>query len=162
MQGKANILPYYFYMCDMIPHSEHWRTALWENPTVAVGDHGLSSRLRDAAESCAMFPSSANGGSIRWSTTTGIRGISHWTKNYRTGLDGTDVDALNRVYPFYDPIGSLPTTGQSWWGRRACDSSSGTAVSAIQPGVPASGGDGDPTSTPDRPSAISLSVRPRP
>ena len=26
----ANILPYYFYMCDMIPGSEHWRVSLAE------------------------------------------------------------------------------------------------------------------------------------
>jgi len=42
-------------------------------------------------------------------------GISYWTKNYRTGLDGSDVDALNRVYPFYDPIDTLPASGQAWW-----------------------------------------------
>jgi len=46
-------------------------------------------------------------------------GISYWTKNYRTGLDLTDVDALNRVYPFYDPIDSLPAFGQAWWRRIA-------------------------------------------
>ena len=28
LQGEANILPYYFYMCDMIPNAEHWRTSL--------------------------------------------------------------------------------------------------------------------------------------
>src|SRR4030088_3499799 len=27
LQGEANILPYYFYMCDMIPNAEHWRAA---------------------------------------------------------------------------------------------------------------------------------------
>jgi lysine 2,3-aminomutase len=26
----ARIMPYYFYMCDMIPNSEHWRLALYE------------------------------------------------------------------------------------------------------------------------------------
>ncbi len=30
LQGEANILPYYFYMCDMIPNAEHWRVAVWE------------------------------------------------------------------------------------------------------------------------------------
>src|SRR5882757_7706512 len=30
LQGEANILPYYFYMCDMIPNAEHWRTSLGE------------------------------------------------------------------------------------------------------------------------------------
>ena len=30
LQDHANILPYYFYMCDMIPNSEHWRTSVAE------------------------------------------------------------------------------------------------------------------------------------
>jgi lysine 2,3-aminomutase len=30
LQGEANILPYYFYMCDMIPNAEHWRVAVWQ------------------------------------------------------------------------------------------------------------------------------------
>jgi lysine 2,3-aminomutase len=42
-------------------------------------------------------------------------GISYWTKNYLTGLDQSDVDAADRVYPFYDPIDSLPAIGQAWW-----------------------------------------------
>src|SRR5438067_668029 len=28
LQGEAGILPYYFYMCDMIPNAEHWRVAV--------------------------------------------------------------------------------------------------------------------------------------
>src|SRR5205085_2423564 len=27
---EASIMPYYFYMCDMIPGSEHWRLSLGE------------------------------------------------------------------------------------------------------------------------------------
>ena len=26
----GKILPYYFYMCDMIPNAEHWRLSVWE------------------------------------------------------------------------------------------------------------------------------------
>jgi lysine 2,3-aminomutase len=26
----AKVMPYYFYICDMIPNAEHWRTAVWE------------------------------------------------------------------------------------------------------------------------------------
>jgi lysine 2,3-aminomutase len=46
-------------------------------------------------------------------------GISYWSKNYRTGLDGSDGEALNRVYPFYDPIDRLPASGQQWWRKNA-------------------------------------------
>ena len=27
---RAKIMPYYFYMCDMIPNAEHWRTSVAE------------------------------------------------------------------------------------------------------------------------------------
>src|SRR5699024_9029194 len=30
LQDDAGILPYYFYLCDMIPHAEHWRVAVSE------------------------------------------------------------------------------------------------------------------------------------
>ena len=54
------------------------------------------------------------------------RGISYWTKNYRTGLDlaeptGADLaSVLDRRYPYYDPISTLPEAGRRWWsGRQA-------------------------------------------
>src|SRR3712207_2952494 len=30
LMDKCKVTPYYFYMCDMIPNSEHWRIAVWE------------------------------------------------------------------------------------------------------------------------------------
>jgi lysine 2,3-aminomutase len=42
-------------------------------------------------------------------------GISYWTKNYRTGIEHRDPDALTRQYPYYDPISTLPETGQQHW-----------------------------------------------
>jgi lysine 2,3-aminomutase len=54
-------------------------------------------------------------------------GISYWTKNYRTCLEEGDADALNRVYPFYDPIDTLPASGQAWWRNNSanpCDAES--------------------------------------
>ena len=43
------------------------------------------------------------------------RGISYWTKNYRTGIEKTDPEALTRRYEYYDPIHTLPKAGQAWW-----------------------------------------------
>ena len=43
------------------------------------------------------------------------RGISYWTKNYRTGIETADPDALTRRYEYYDPIHTLPEAGQQWW-----------------------------------------------
>jgi len=47
------------------------------------------------------------------------RGISYWTKNYRTALEAGDPGALTRVYEYYDPIGTLPPAGQAWWRQHA-------------------------------------------
>ena len=40
------------------------------------------------------------------------RGISYWTKNYRTSIEATDPEALTRTYAYYDPIHTLPEAGQ--------------------------------------------------
>jgi lysine 2,3-aminomutase len=41
------------------------------------------------------------------------RGISQWTKNYRTSIESTVDD--DRTYAYYDPIDTLPTSGRAWW-----------------------------------------------
>src|SRR6476469_4815358 len=43
------------------------------------------------------------------------RGISYWTKNYRTSVEHDDPDALSRLYEYYDPIRTLPPEGRAWW-----------------------------------------------
>lgn len=43
------------------------------------------------------------------------RGISYWTKNYRTSIESADLEALNKRYAYYDPIDTLPEGGQQWW-----------------------------------------------
>src|SRR5207248_703882 len=47
------------------------------------------------------------------------KGISYWTKNYRTGIEMNDPDALERRYEYYDPIYLLPESGQRWWREQA-------------------------------------------
>ena len=54
------------------------------------------------------------------------RGISYWTKNYRTGIETRDADALTRRYPYYDPITTLPEKGRQWW-REYTDTASSEA-----------------------------------
>jgi lysine 2,3-aminomutase len=49
------------------------------------------------------------------------RGISYWTKNYRTSIERADAQALTRTYEYYDPIHSLPASGQQWWREHAGD-----------------------------------------
>jgi lysine 2,3-aminomutase len=118
LQGEANILPYYFYMCDMIPNAEHWRTPLWQAQQLQLGLMGYLPGFATPRIVCDV-PFVGK----RWVHQV-VRydqelGISYWSKNYRTGLDGSDGEALNRVYPFYDPIDRLPAAGQQWWRKNA-------------------------------------------
>jgi lysine 2,3-aminomutase len=46
-------------------------------------------------------------------------GISWWTKSYRTSLEADDPDALERTYPYFDPIHTLPEEGRAWWREHA-------------------------------------------
>jgi len=44
-----------------------------------------------------------------------VKGISYWRKNYRTGIEYDDPEALSREYPYYDPITTLPEEGKRYW-----------------------------------------------
>ncbi|HEY4458499.1 MAG TPA: lysine 2,3-aminomutase [Pseudonocardiaceae bacterium] len=114
LQGEANILPYYFYMCDMIPNAEHWRTAVWEAQDL---QHAIMGYLPGYATPRIVCDVPYVG--KRWvhqlASYDRELGVSYWTKNYRTGIELADADALARQYPYYDPIGTLPEAGQQHW-----------------------------------------------
>lgn len=111
--GEANILPYYFYLCDMIPNSEHWRIAVWE-----------AQQLQE--EIMGYLPGYATPRIVCDVPYVGKRwvhqvvnydrelGISHWSKNYRTPFEAAQGEQ-QQLYPFYDPISTLPPSGQKWW-----------------------------------------------
>jgi len=110
----CEILPYYFYMCDMIPNSEHWRTAVWEAQEL---QHAIMGYLPGFATPRIVCDVPFVG--KRWvhqvEEYDRAKGISYWTKNYRTGIEYDDPEALGRRYPYYDPIPTLPEDGQRWW-----------------------------------------------
>jgi lysine 2,3-aminomutase len=116
----AGITPYYFYMCDMIPSAEHWRVSLAQAQTM---QHDIMGYLPGFATPRIVCDVPYVG--KRWVHQVAEydreRGISFWTKNYRTGIERTDEGALDRRYTYYDPIGSLPASGQAWWAERALD-----------------------------------------
>jgi lysine 2,3-aminomutase len=117
LQDEASITPYYFYMCDMIPASEHWRTSL---ATAQELQHAIMGYLPGFATPRIVCDVPFVG--KRWvhqvHSYDTVRGISEWTKNYRTSVEKDDVDALTRTYPYYDPIDTLPEEGQRWWAER--------------------------------------------
>lgn len=118
LQGEANILPYYFYLCDMIPNAEHWRIAVWEAQEL---QHAIMGYLPGYATPRIVCDVPYVG--KRWvhqlASYDRQRGISYWTKNYRTGIELNERATLIRRYPYYDPIDTLPVSGQRWWSANA-------------------------------------------
>jgi lysine 2,3-aminomutase len=125
LQGEASILPYYFYMCDMIPNSEHWRVSVAQAQQL---QHDMMGYLPGYATPRIICDVPFVG--KRWvhmlNEYDRERGISYWTKNYRTSIELDDSDVLSRRYEFYDPIDTLPEAGQEWW-RKKLEAESVTA-----------------------------------
>jgi len=110
----GKILPYYFYLCDMIPNAEHWRTSVWEAQELQYAILGYLPGFATPRFVCDV-PFVGK----RWvhmlDDYDRTRGISYWRKNYKTGIEADDPEALTRRYHYYDPIYTLPEDGQEWW-----------------------------------------------
>jgi len=110
----AKIMPYYFYLCDMIPNSEHWRLAVSEAQDLQFAIMGYLPGFATPRFVCDV-PFVGK----RWvhmvSSYDRVKGITYWKKNYRTGIEYDDPEALSREYPYYDPIYTLPEEGQRYW-----------------------------------------------
>lgn len=110
-QGK--ILPYYFYMCDLIPNSEHWRLSVHKAQEL---QHDIMGYMPGFATPRIVCDVPFVG--KRWVHQVADydreKGISYWTKNYRTGIEHSD-EALTRRYEYYDPVDTLPESGQAYW-----------------------------------------------
>jgi lysine 2,3-aminomutase len=111
---SAGVVPYYFYMCDMIPASEHWRLPVWKAQSLQQEIMGYLPGFATPRIVCDV-PYVGK----RWVDQTVAydreRGISYWTKNYLTAIDAEEPDALIRRFEYYDPIHELPSAGQAWW-----------------------------------------------
>lgn len=133
----AEILPYYVYLCDLIPGAEHWRLPVRVAQQL---QHAIMGYLPGFATPRLVCDVPYVG--KRWVHQVDgydeIRGISYWTKNYRTGLEAGDPDAVTRRYPYYDPIPSLPEAGRDWWATQLRDPT-GFSSAAGRPGSPPAG-----------------------
>lgn len=111
---EASITPYYFYMCDMIPSAEHWRLALSEAQAL---QHSMMGYLPgfDTPRIVCDVPFVGKRWVHQVDTYDHERGISYWRKNYRTSIESEDVDVSSAEYVYYDPIYTLPQSGQQWW-----------------------------------------------
>jgi lysine 2,3-aminomutase len=110
----GKIMPYYFYQCDMIPNAEHWRLAVHEAQHL---QHDIMGYLPGFATPRMVVDVPFVG--KRWvhqvKEYDRQLGISYWTKNYRTGIEADDPEALTRRYEYYDPVYTLSETGQQFW-----------------------------------------------
>jgi lysine 2,3-aminomutase len=120
LQGEAGILPYYFYMCDMIPNAEHWRVPVWHAQQL---QHDMMGYLPGYATPRIVCDVPFVG--KRWvhmlNEYDREHGISYWTKNYRTSIEKDDAEALSKLYAYYDPIDTLPESGQDWWRKQQAE-----------------------------------------
>ena len=105
-------MPYYFYMCDMIPFSEHWRVSVADAQRL---QHDMMGYLPGFATPRIVCDVPFVG--KRWvhqlADYDQEHGISYWTKNYRTSIEASDPEALTRTYAYYDPIHTLPESART-------------------------------------------------
>ncbi|MFC5042152.1 hypothetical protein [Ornithinimicrobium kibberense] len=131
LSDDANITPYYFYMCDMIPHAEHWRVSLAQAQHL---QHSILGYLPGFATPRIVCDVPFVG--KRWvhqvDTYDTERGISYWRKNYRTSIEGEDVDVTSAEYVYYDPIDTLPPSGQEWWRQHSAETAEADADAAAR------------------------------
>ena len=117
----AQVMPYYFYMCDMIPNAEHWRVSVAQAQEL---QHAIMGYLPGFATPRIVCDVPFVG--KRWVHQVAEydreRGISYWTKNYRTSIESEDPEALSRRYEYYDPIHTLPESGRRWWSEHSATS----------------------------------------
>jgi len=111
----AKVMPYYFYMCDMIPNAEHWRLAVHEAQAL---QHAIMGYLPGFATPRVVCDVPFVG--KRWihqvDAYDRVNGVSYWTKNYRTGIEGDAADdAVQQPHAYYDPVYTLPQEGQDYW-----------------------------------------------
>ncbi len=106
LHGEAGIQPYYFYLCDLIPHVEHWRIPLARAQRLQEDIMGYLPGYATPRLVCDV-PYVGK----RWvHQAVGYdreRGISYWTET--------------RKHSYYDPITTLPPSGQAWWSARCAE-----------------------------------------
>ena len=114
----AGVTPYYFYQCDMIPGAEHWRLTVGEAQALQSAIMGYLPGFATPRMVCDV-PYVGKRWVHQVSRYDAELGISYWTKGYRTAIEADDPLALDREYPYYDPVHLLPEAGQEWWRAQA-------------------------------------------
>ncbi|GIH03264.1 lysine 2,3-aminomutase [Rhizocola hellebori] len=99
LHSEAGILPYYFYMCDMIPNAEHWRLSVAQAQQLQDSLMGYLPGYATPRLVCDV-PYLGKRWVHQVTEYDRERGISYWTADRHT---------------YYDPISTLPESGRRWW-----------------------------------------------
>jgi lysine 2,3-aminomutase len=112
----ARIVPYYLYVCDMIPNAEHWRTSIAQAQEL---QRSLMGKLPGFAIPRVVCDVPLVGKRLVDQVDSYDRqlGVSWWRRAKGTHVDSSDLtrNLPEREHPFYDPIDTLPPSGQEWW-----------------------------------------------
>jgi lysine 2,3-aminomutase len=112
----CQITPYYFYMCDLIPNSEHWRVSLAEAQDLQDAIMGYLPGFATPRVVCDV-PRAGKHFVHQAIAYDRVTGVSSWKKNYRTKVDAAGLDdvSTDEEYYYYDPVPTLPAEGQAHW-----------------------------------------------
>ena len=124
---NASITPYYFYLCDMIPHAEHWRLSVQQAQDLQMSIMGYLPGFATPRIVCDV-PYLGKQWVHQLVDYDRELGISSWKKRYLTSIE-SDAGA-ERTYRYFDPIQSLPPRGQDWWRGEAREGTS-AALAAL-------------------------------
>ncbi|WIX91435.1 lysine 2,3-aminomutase [Amycolatopsis sp. DG1A-15b] len=113
---NAGITPYYFYLCDMIPHAEHWRVPLHTAQRIQDGIMGFLPGFATPRLVCDV-PYVGKRWVHQAASYDRMRGVSRWTSEYRAQVLTVDESGPT-AGTYYDPIDSLPPEGRLWWSRQ--------------------------------------------
>jgi lysine 2,3-aminomutase len=123
----AQITPYYFYMCDLIPNSEHWRVSLAQAERLQQELMGYLPGFATPRIVCDV-PYAGKRLVHQVVDYDRVTGVSSWSKNYLTPVDvppnGESPTAA--LYHYYDPVRTLPEEGQEYWRSFAADGADGS------------------------------------
>lgn len=116
LADHAGITPYYFYMCDMIPNSEHWRLPVWRAQELQAAMMGYLPGFSTPRIVCDV-PYVGKRWVHQVHSYDREKGISYWKKNYLTSIEAHMPEMLNNLYEYFDPIDTLPEGGKEYWSK---------------------------------------------
>jgi lysine 2,3-aminomutase len=114
----TDITPYYFYMCDMVPASEHWRIPLRRAQEISTAIQGYLPGF-DTPRLVCDVPGAGKRLVTQEDEYDRNHGISYWSKSYLNPLE--DPEASGETHCYYDPVHTLPPEGIEYWRQWALD-----------------------------------------